>query len=110
MHPSIMLLLFALSFLSGGLRTNSGVPPKWHVLKNWKLAFVRGGSIWVANGNGTNQRKIITDADAPCWSPDKTRLAFARYGDVWIARADGTHQRRLTRRWNWNPKQMERAR
>jgi hypothetical protein len=81
-----------------------------HPLKAWKLAFVREGDIWLANGDGTEQRKIIVDAESPCWSPNKTEIAFARHGDVWVASADGTHQRRLTQRWNWTKQQMESAR
>jgi Tol biopolymer transport system component len=74
--------------------------------KAWKLAFVRKGSIWIANGDGTNQHKLIADAEAPCWSPDKTEIVFARQGDVWLAKADGTRQRPLTHRWNWSPAKM----
>src|SRR5579864_3398994 len=42
-------------------------PSPQHPLKTWKLAFVRDSWIWLANGDGTNQRKVIADAEAPCW-------------------------------------------
>jgi hypothetical protein len=62
----------------------------------WMFAFVRGGDIWVADGDGINQRMIIEDADAPSWSPDKSLIAFARHGDVWVADWRGENQKRLT--------------
>ncbi|HZT42238.1 MAG TPA: DPP IV N-terminal domain-containing protein [Chthonomonadaceae bacterium] len=68
-------------------------------LRAWKLAFVRGGNIWVANGDGTGQRLLLRNASAPCWSPDKKRIAFVRAGNIWVANADGSHPRRLTRHW-----------
>jgi len=61
--------------------------------EEWKLVFVRNNNIWVAKGNGTDQRLIIKNGRSPCWSPDKAKIAFARNNNVWIAKADGSGQR-----------------
>lgn len=68
-------------------------------LKAWKLAFVRDGNIWVANGDGTEHKLIIKNGESPCWSPDRKQIAFARDGNVWVANADGSGQKQLTFRW-----------
>lgn len=62
----------------------------------WTIAFVRSGDIWMANGEGNEQRLVIKNAQAPAWSPDKTMLAFARKGDVWVSDANGQNQKQLT--------------
>jgi len=96
------LMLATAILLSGA--TLAVVPkaksPAQHVSKSWKLAFTRDGNIWVANGDGTSQRLLIRNAEAPAWSPDKRQIAFARDGNVWVANADATNQRRLTSRWH----------
>lgn len=60
------------------------------------IAFVREGDIWLANGEGNEQRLVIHNGEAPSWSPDKSLIAFARDGNVWIADPDGQDQRELT--------------
>jgi len=67
--------------------------------KAWKLAFVRSRDVWTANGDGTGQRRVLKDAEAPCWSPDRSQMAFARRGNVWVANADGSGERQLTSQW-----------
>jgi Tol biopolymer transport system component len=81
-------------------RLRSSTPRITSPKSEWKLAFVRGRSIWVANGNGTIQHKVIENADAPCWSPDRKQIAFARQGEIWVALANGSRQQRLTHKWN----------
>ena len=76
--------------------THSEVPKP---LRAWRLAFVRNGNIWVANGDGSGQRLLIRHASSPCWSPDKKQIAFVQGSNIWIANADGSHPRQLTRRW-----------
>jgi len=80
------------------------------------LAFVREGNIWVANGDGPNQKLLITNAESPSWSPNKKQIAFSRDCNLWIAESDGSKQRPLTKRWkkgnpdmcvlqiSWNPR------
>ncbi|HEX5322235.1 MAG TPA: hypothetical protein VFW40_00515 [Capsulimonadaceae bacterium] len=95
MTKRVFLLLAALLFPATTLAA-TGSP---HPQKAWKLLFVRTGNIWVANGDGTGQKLVIKDGDAPCWSPEKKMIAFAREGNVWVANADGSHERQLTSQW-----------
>src|SRR5438552_13377315 len=64
-----------------------------------KVAFIRNGDIWIANSDGTGQRRIVRDGYSPCWSPDRQRIAFTRASNVWIANADGSGQKQWTTRW-----------
>lgn len=88
-----------LTWLAVGIAAAQREPPVLQPSKSWKLAFVRDGSIWVANGDGTDQRLLIKNSDSPAWSADKAHIAFAREGNVWVAQADGSRQRPLTFRW-----------
>jgi len=76
-------------------------------LKSWRLAFVRRGDIWIANGDGTGQRVLIRNASSPCWSPDRKQIAFARHGNVWVADSDGRGARQLTSRRQQGPSRPE---
>lgn len=106
---SVTLIIAALA-ASFAATTGSSRAPKPQKL--WKIAFVRNGSVWTANGDGTGQKMVIKDAVSPCWSPDKKRIAFARNGNVWVADADGSGQAQLTHFVDniddidiaWNPK------
>ena len=60
---------------------------------DWRILYVAHGDVWVANGDGTGRRKLVENATAPAWSPDRTRLAFFRDKGVWVANADGTAAR-----------------
>lgn len=66
----------------------------------WKLAFERDENgvpaIYVANGDGSDPRRILPDAEQPTWSPDRTRLAFVRRGNVYTAGPDGGGVRQIT--------------
>lgn len=86
-------IVAALAFAAGAI---SGQGIRREETRAWKLAFVRGGGVWVANGDGSGQKRVIRRGCAPAWSPDRTRIAFARDGDIWVANADGTGQKRLT--------------
>jgi Tol biopolymer transport system component len=77
-------------------------------MRSWPLAFVRDGDIWVANGDGTGQRLLIKNGEAPAWSPDKRRIAFARNSNVWVASADGREQRQVTSRWGTDRSRSDR--
>lgn len=52
---------------------------------NWQIAYVRDGSIWIANADGTGQRLVVKGAGAPCWAPDRRKLAYYQSGNIWIS-------------------------
>lgn len=68
-----------------------------------RLAYVRGQSVWIVNGDGTGARQIAS-VDQPieevCWSPDGKALAFSvKYFSnfqIWIAPLDGGRPLALT--------------
>jgi hypothetical protein len=95
------MLLASVLVMAAPRRAPTAAQPA-HPLRAWRLAFVRDGNIWVANGDGSGQKMIIRDGSAPAWSPDKKQIAFARGGNIWVANADGRKQRRLTLRWKSN--------
>ncbi len=63
-----------------------------------QVAFAKGSDIYIANGDGTDARRLITVHGTAHWirfSPDGTRLRFtlALQGDspsIWEVRVDGT--------------------
>jgi Tol biopolymer transport system component len=70
---------------------------------NGRIAFERGGNIWVMNPNGSGQIRLTSTGTAadPQWSPAGRRIAFDQRSsgtgsDVWIMNADGSNKRRIT--------------
>jgi Tol biopolymer transport system component len=77
--------------------------------ENGRIAFERGGLIWVMNPDGSDQTRLTCEADfdadqgrwpaaSPAWSPDGRRIAFERHDGwrttlVYVINADGTGQR-----------------
>ena len=106
-----MILLASVALAQGDASSVSST------LRPWKLAFERDGNIWVANGDGTEQKLLLKNAHSPAWSPDQKQLAFARNCNLWVTQADGSRQRSLTSQWkqrrpdmceiaiSWNPTQ-----
>jgi hypothetical protein len=92
----LALLLVACCALVASERQSRPLPQG---LRGWRIAFVRDGSIWACNGDGSEQQLLIQNANSPSWSPERSRLAFARDGDIWVAAADGTGQRPITTHW-----------
>lgn len=65
-----------------------------------KLAFDRGGDVWVVDVTSKRAERLIVDATEPRWSPDGNRIAFVRdvgggESFVFVARADGAAPRRV---------------
>lgn len=56
-----------------------------------KLAFVRGGDVWVKDLPEGDERRLTQDGAnaSPRWSPSGGWLTFARGQQVWITRSNG---------------------
>jgi Tol biopolymer transport system component len=78
-----------------------------------RLAFERGGAIYVMRASGMGLRRLtpsLRGGRQPAWSPDGREIAFTRKGSLFVMRADGSHQRLLYRargvaanRPSWSP-------
>ena len=83
-----------------------------------RIAFVRGGEIWTAATDGSEELRLtrVGAAFTPVWSPDGRRIAFTWYrpalgtrADIWTMAADGSDKRQVTaeRAWEtyptWSP-------
>lgn len=120
--------LFAQSFV--GTETDAqlwtvpipaGVPRRLHDLVGhfgaWsrdgrRLAFAKGSDIYMANGDGTDARKLIAlsgSARSIRFSPDGTRLRFtleqqqAALASIWEVRLDGTDLHPVLPGWRGSP-------
>ena len=80
-----------------------------------KLAYTNANTLFVANADGSNSRKLVTYPDPafvtrPVWSPDGSRLGFVLNntlespgGFYWEVSQDGTNLRRLFPGWHSSP-------
>ena len=92
----VVIVLIACSALAMPEGESLGVP---QLLRAWHIAFVRDGSIWVCNGDGSGQKLLVRNGYSPAWSPDKSHIAFARDGDIWVAAAHGSREQTITSQW-----------
>jgi dipeptidyl-peptidase 4 len=53
------------------------------------IAFLNAGALHVARADGSDDRVIDRDADAPQWSPDGTRVAYVRNNDLYVSSVGG---------------------
>jgi TolB protein len=70
---------------------------------NGKIAFVRGGNIWVMNPNGSGQVRLtgVGTAANPQWSADGMRIAYDRSSassgrNIWVMNGDGSGKYQVT--------------
>lgn len=78
-----------------------------------RLAFERGGAIYVIRADGTRLRRLtppLRGGKQPAWSPSGREIAFTRKGALFVMRSDGSRQRPLYRkrgaianRPSWSP-------
>lgn len=97
--PRRRLLTALVATLAAALGTGASATPAAATLPgdNGRIAFVRGGDVWTAAADGSQQRRLTTfgsGAAAPSWSGDGQAIAFQRGGWVWTVNADGTDRRR----------------
>jgi TolB protein len=87
-----VILVAALALVGAGSASRGAVADE--------LAYERGGQIWLADSDGTNQRPV-TRGYTPTWTSDGLHLAFVREvgrnAEIYSADADGGNLRRLTR-------------
>jgi Tol biopolymer transport system component len=97
----LSLAVFGIALLAGGL----GAVPAAATFPgpNGKIAFVRGGNIWVMNPNGSGQVRLtgIGTAANPQWSADGTKIAYDRHSvsagrNIWVMNGDGSGKYRVT--------------
>jgi Ca2+-binding RTX toxin-like protein len=74
------------------------------------VAYVRAGGLYVANADGSDERRVATavvvppgDVIGPAWSPDGTRIAVATGGGLVLASTDGSGSRVITHGDDSNP-------
>ena len=64
-----------------------------------KIAFDNNQNIWVAKGDGTEQKRLVGGRN-PQWSPDGEKILFARGSEhnevLCIINADGSNQTQIT--------------
>ena len=83
-------------------RTGTNTDPAWSP-DGSSIAFTRDGDIYVMDADGSNVRRLTTDAEQdyqPAWSADGSRIAFVRErtrtSDLYVMNADGSNERPLT--------------
>jgi len=99
---------------TGSPRHLSNIVAHWAVWSpdGRQLAFAKGSDIYLANADGTNDRKLIT-VSGRAWSirfsPDGTRLRFTlgtpqtNSSSIWEVHADGSNLHALLPAWHSPP-------
>lgn len=89
--------------LEGGTPEDVGddQPRPIHSPNQQKIAYTKEGDIFLADSDGTNERKIISSLEndySPHWSPNSRWIAFIRDGDVWAANIVRTEMIQITQK------------
>jgi hypothetical protein len=75
-------------------RTRGARAPAW-APNGREFAFERSGVVYVANRDGSGQRRLLAGTD-PDWSPDGRFVVVARNGAIVVARRNGRGERRIS--------------
>lgn len=70
-----------------------------HSPNNRRIAYAKDGDLYIANADGSNERKIVATKENefnPQWSPNGMMLAFVRSGDVWITHVNRAEIKQVT--------------
>ena len=83
--------------------------PRWSANRR-RIAFVRGGAVWLMNADGSRQRRLVAGT-TPTWAPSGTEIAYATGGAVRIASVAGGASRPLADGAlpTWSPRRRELA-
>ena len=80
-----------------GEKVTRGTQPAWSP-DGERIAFARLGRLYVANRDGSNERRISPSNVAywPAWSPDGETIAYTAGRDIYTVAANGGKPRRVT--------------
>ncbi len=70
-----------------------------HSPNNRRIAYTKDGDLYIANADGSNERKIVATKENefnPQWSPNGMMLAFVRSGDVWVTHVNRAEIKQIT--------------
>ncbi len=105
-HLMLLVVLLLMSWCSFAVNTTDTRLMQQPAISSTQIAFVYANDLWVANIDGTNSRRLTSDAgfeSNPCFSADGKIIAFsAEYDgntDVYTIPAEGGMPQRLT----WHP-------
>ncbi|MBS1720711.1 MAG: PD40 domain-containing protein [Armatimonadetes bacterium] len=62
---------------------------------NWSILYSKGSDVFVARGDGSKPKKLVSNAENASWSPDRKQIAFSRGGSVYVCASDGTGARKV---------------
>jgi Tol biopolymer transport system component len=81
---------------TGARRLVAGNDPDWSP-DGRRIAFSRDRSIFVADRDGTDIRRVATGGFSPTWSPEGRRLAFTGAGSgIYVVNVDGSRRGKLS--------------